>query len=113
MVLRPDSIQHEGLDKMTCKKIQKKERGEARHKAARKPGHTVSGYTISVILFALAINMIVKSAELECRGPLTKTEVCQPPVRAFMDILTITFTSSSEDVDETAKAWRSASPGQD
>lgn len=88
----------------TCKKIQKKERGEAGHKTARKTGHTVSGYTISVILFALAINMIVKSAELECRGPLTKTEVCQPPVRAFMDILTITFTSSPDDVDETAKA---------
>ena len=29
----------------------------------------ITGYTISVILFALAMNMIVKSAEAECRVP--------------------------------------------
>lgn len=53
--------------------------------------------------FALAINMIVKSAEVECRGPLTKAEARQPPIRAFMDVLTITTTSIPDDVDETAK----------
>ncbi|KAK7889536.1 hypothetical protein WMY93_025096 [Mugilogobius chulae] len=32
----------------------------------------ITGCTISVTLFALAMNMLVKSAEPECRGPLTK-----------------------------------------
>lgn len=31
---------------------------------------TITGCTISVTLFVLAMNMIVKSAEPECRGPL-------------------------------------------
>ncbi|XP_063058826.1 uncharacterized protein LOC134452393 [Engraulis encrasicolus] len=53
----------------------------------------ITGCTISVILFALAMNMIVKSAEVECRGPLTKSGVRQPPIRAFMDDLTVTTTS--------------------
>lgn len=49
--------------------------------------------TISVILFTLAINMLVKSAEVECRGPLTNSGMRQPPIRAFMDDLTGTITS--------------------
>ncbi len=53
----------------------------------------ITGCTISVILFALAMNMVVKSAEVECRGPLTKSGIRQPPVRAYMDDLTITTTS--------------------
>lgn len=53
----------------------------------------ITGCTISVILFALAMNMIIKSAEVECRGPLTKSGVRQPPIRAFMDDLTATTTS--------------------
>lgn len=53
----------------------------------------ITGCTISVILFALAMNMIVKSAEVECRGPLTTSGVRQPPIRAFMDDLTVTTTS--------------------
>ena len=53
----------------------------------------ITGCTISVILFALAMNMLVKSAEVECRGPLTKSGVRQPPIRAFMDDLTVTTTS--------------------
>lgn len=58
-------------------------------------GHvnTLLFYLSYVTLFALAMNMIVKSAEVECRGPLTKSGVCQPPVRAFMDDLTVTTTS--------------------
>lgn len=36
------------------------------------------GCTISVILFALAMNMLVKTAEVEWKGP-------KPPIRAFMD----------------------------
>lgn len=39
----------------------------------------IIGCTILVILFALAMNMIAKSAEVECRAPLTASRVCQPP----------------------------------
>ncbi|XP_049336392.1 uncharacterized protein LOC125802421 [Astyanax mexicanus] len=53
----------------------------------------ITGCTISVVLFSLAMNMVVKSAEVECRGPLTKSGVRQPPIRAFMDDLTVTTTS--------------------
>jgi len=49
--------------------------------------------TIAGILFALAMNMLVKSAEIQCRGPFTKSGVWQPPIRAFMDDLTVMTTS--------------------
>lgn len=39
------------------------------------------------------MNMLVKSAEVECRGPLTKSGIRQLPIRAFMDDLTVTTTS--------------------
>lgn len=50
----------------------------------------IMGCTISVILFALAMNMVVKAAETECRGLLSKSGIRQPPIRAFMDDLTVT-----------------------
>lgn len=53
----------------------------------------ITGCTMSVILFALAMNMLVKAEEVECRGPLTKSGTWQPPIRAFMDDLTVTTTS--------------------
>lgn len=53
----------------------------------------ITGCTISVILFAVAMNMIVKSAEPECRGPQSRGGVRQPPIRAFMDDLTVTTES--------------------
>ena len=53
----------------------------------------ITGCTISVILFALAMNMLVKAAEPECRGPLSKSGVRQPPIRAFMDDVTVTTTA--------------------
>nr|XP_061817543.1 uncharacterized protein LOC133607102 [Nerophis lumbriciformis] len=53
----------------------------------------ITGCTISVVLFTLAMNMVVKSAEVECRGPLSRSGVRQPPIRAYMDDLTITTTS--------------------
>ncbi|XP_057679566.1 uncharacterized protein LOC130908003 [Corythoichthys intestinalis] len=53
----------------------------------------ITGCTISVVLFALAMNMVVKAAEVECRGPLSRSGVRQPPIRAYMDDLTITTTS--------------------
>lgn len=49
----------------------------------------INGCTISVTLFALAMNMVVKSAEVECRGSLTKTGVRLPPIRVYMDDLTL------------------------
>lgn len=52
----------------------------------------ITSCTILVTLFALALNM-VKSAEAECRGPKTKSGVWQPPIRTFMDDLTITTSS--------------------
>ena len=48
---------------------------------------------LSAALFSLAINMIVKSAEIVCRGPMMKTGVRQPSIRAYMDDLTVTTTS--------------------
>lgn len=53
----------------------------------------ITGCTISVILFALAMNMLVKSAEPECRGLKSKSGIRQPPIRAFMDDLTVTTES--------------------
>ncbi|RXN12199.1 reverse transcriptase [Labeo rohita] len=53
----------------------------------------ITGCTISVTLFALAMNMMVKAAEIECRGPLSKSGVRQPPIRAFMDNITVTTTA--------------------
>lgn len=50
----------------------------------------ITGCTVSVIRFSLAMNMLVKSAEPECRGSKTKSGICQPPIRAFMDDLTVT-----------------------
>ena len=49
-----------------------------------------TGCTISVILFAAAMNLIMKAAEKECRGPKMKSGIRQPPGRAFMDDMTIT-----------------------
>lgn len=39
----------------------------------------ITGSTISVALFALAMNMIVKSAEVECRGPMSGAPCLQLP----------------------------------
>ncbi len=56
----------------------------------------ITGCTISVPLFALAMSMIVKSAEVECRGPMSRSGTRQPPIRAFMDDLTVTAASVPE-----------------
>ncbi|KAK7901244.1 hypothetical protein WMY93_018013 [Mugilogobius chulae] len=53
----------------------------------------ITGCTISVILFSLAMNMLVKSTEPECRGPKSRSGIRQPPIRAFMDDLTVTTES--------------------
>lgn len=43
---------------------------------------------------ALAMNMIIKSAEKECIRLITKTRVRQPPIRAYMGDMTITASSN-------------------
>lgn len=55
----------------------------------------ITGCTISAILFALVMNMLVKSANVEVhgRGPLTKSFIKQLPIRVFTDDLTVTTTS--------------------
>lgn len=49
----------------------------------------VRGCIILVALFALALNIMVKSAEPECRGPKTQSGIQQPPIRAYMDNTTV------------------------
>ena len=53
----------------------------------------ITGCTISVTLFTLAMNMLTKSAEPECRGPKMKSTQRQPPIRAFIDDLQVTTES--------------------
>lgn len=45
----------------------------------------VTGCTISVTLFALAMNMLVKAAVVECRGPLSRSGMRQPPICQCQD----------------------------
>ncbi|XP_060083178.1 uncharacterized protein LOC132562453 [Ylistrum balloti] len=53
----------------------------------------VTGCTISVILFVMGMNLIIKAADRETRGPKTSSGVRVPPNRGFMDDLTITTTT--------------------
>lgn len=53
----------------------------------------ITGCSISVILFALAMNILVTSAEPECRGPKSKSGIRQQPIRIYMDDLTVTTES--------------------
>ncbi|XP_069114421.1 uncharacterized protein [Argopecten irradians] len=50
----------------------------------------VTGCTISVILFAAAMNLIIKAVEKMSRGPYLSAGSRQPPTRAFMDDMTVT-----------------------
>uniref|UniRef100_A0A8W8L8P9 Reverse transcriptase domain-containing protein n=1 Tax=Magallana gigas TaxID=29159 RepID=A0A8W8L8P9_MAGGI len=56
----------------------------------------VTGCTISVILFAAAMNLLVKSAEKMSRGPWMRAGIRQPSVRAFMDDMTISTKTAVE-----------------
>lgn len=63
--------------------------------------------TISVMLFPLAINMLVKFAMLEGRGTKTKSFIGQPLIRAFMDDLTVrTVSVPVVCADGSSRAWR-------
>jgi len=48
----------------------------------------VTGCSISVILFVMGMNMILKAGERETRGPLTNAGIHLPANRGFMDDLT-------------------------
>ena len=50
----------------------------------------VTGCTVSVILFVMAINLIIKIAEKEDRGPVSRSGIRQPIIRAFMDMTVMT-----------------------
>ena len=54
----------------------------------------ITGDTLSVILFSSTINVIVRSAEKPCKGPVIKLGIRQSPVKAFIDNLTIANTYS-------------------
>ena len=53
----------------------------------------VTGCIISIIIFAAAMNLLVKSVEKLSRGPVTESGVKQPPMRAFMNDMTVTTKS--------------------
>ena len=53
----------------------------------------VTGCTISVILFVMAMNLMIEAGKRETRGPKTKADLRQPPGRGFMDDVTITTTT--------------------
>ena len=46
-----------------------------------------------ILLFSSTMNMLLKAAEVECRGPLSRSGVRKLPIRADMDDLTVTTTS--------------------
>ncbi|XP_053389443.1 uncharacterized protein LOC128552430 [Mercenaria mercenaria] len=50
----------------------------------------VTGCTISVVLFVMGMNMIIKAAERESRGPKTSSGISLPSNRGFMDDMTVT-----------------------
>ncbi|XP_078583820.1 uncharacterized protein LOC144866333 [Branchiostoma floridae x Branchiostoma japonicum] len=56
----------------------------------------VTGCTISPILFIMAMNLIISSAEAKTRGPVMASGSRQPPLRGFMDDLTVTTRSHVE-----------------
>ena len=48
----------------------------------------ITGCSVLMILFTITF-MLIKSAEVECRGPLMKAAVRQPPIMAYIDNLTV------------------------
>lgn len=49
----------------------------------------MAGCTVSVILFVAAMNILLKEAAKECRGPVADNGTRHPPCRAFMDDVTV------------------------
>ena len=48
---------------------------------------------VNVKLFSLAMDVLIQSAEPDCRGPRTASAQHQPPIRAFIDDLKVTTVS--------------------
>ena len=61
----------------------------------------VTGCTISPILFVMGMNLIIRAAERETRGPKTASGIRLPANRGFMDDLTISTESHSSTLDST------------
>ena len=53
----------------------------------------VSGCTISPILFVMGMGMVTRAAERETKGPRIDSGIYQPPIRGFMDDLTVITTT--------------------
>lgn len=53
----------------------------------------IIGCTVSFILSTIAFNFLIKSAESRYRGPLMRSGVRQPHIRAYIDDLTVTTSS--------------------
>ncbi|RXN24418.1 reverse transcriptase [Labeo rohita] len=56
----------------------------------------VTGCTISPILFIMGMNLIIAAAGKEARGPKMQSGIRQPPIRGYMDDLTVTTTTHME-----------------
>ncbi|KAL0148227.1 hypothetical protein M9458_056459 [Cirrhinus mrigala] len=56
----------------------------------------VTGCTISPILFIMGMNLIIAAAGKEARGPKMQSGIRQPPIRGYMDDLTVTTTTHVE-----------------
>ncbi len=56
----------------------------------------VTGCTISPILFVIGMNLLITAAEKEAHGPKMESGIRQPPIRGYMDDLTITTTTHVE-----------------
>lgn len=52
----------------------------------------LTGSTLSTILFIIGMNLIIKAAGKEARGPKLQSNVQQPPIRGYMDELTVMTT---------------------
>lgn len=53
----------------------------------------IIGCTISAKLFSLAMDVLIQSAEPQCREPRTTSAQYQPPIRAFTDDLKVSTES--------------------
>lgn len=49
----------------------------------------MAGCTISVVLFVAAMNLLLKAAGMQCRGPKANDDTRHPSCRAFMDDVTV------------------------
>ena len=86
----PDRISHLTLDYYKTFNMRTISKGaiSAWHKLERS---IITGCTISATLFTLAMNPLIKTAELEYRSPVTCSRMRQLPIRVYMDDITITI----------------------